>query len=114
MSSLFDAIDTSGSGTITQSQFNHAFETKNPPAVFRHQGADAIFAALDPNGTGEVSKRDFVLTMSGLMVSLRAERPSSVILPPADSLAVSLQSLSEIRPSVAPPSPMGRVVKLTV
>jgi hypothetical protein len=33
MSNLFDSIDTSGSGTITQSQFEQAFQTKNPPAV---------------------------------------------------------------------------------
>ena len=50
MSNLFDSIDTSGSGSITQSQFEQAFQTKNPPAVFQQQGAAAIFAALDPNG----------------------------------------------------------------
>ena len=43
MSSLFDSIDTSGSGSITQSQFEQAFQTKNPPAVFQQQGAGAIF-----------------------------------------------------------------------
>ena len=73
MSNLFDSIDTSGSGSITQSQFEQAFQTKNPPAVFQNQGAQAIFASLDPNGTGSVSKQDFVSTMSGLMASLRAD-----------------------------------------
>jgi hypothetical protein len=52
MSNLFDSIDTSGSGSINQSQFEQAFQTKNPPAVFENQGAQAIFAALDPNVPG--------------------------------------------------------------
>src|ERR1700731_153108 len=73
MSSLFDSIDTSGSGSITQSQFEQAFQTKNPPAVFQNQGADAIFSALDPSGTGSVSQQDFVSGMSKLMASLRAD-----------------------------------------
>ena len=72
MSNLFDSIDTSGSGSITQSQFSQAFQTKNPPAVFQKQGADAIWSSLDPSGSGSVSKQDFVSTMSQLMASLRA------------------------------------------
>ena len=52
MSDLFDSIDTSGSGSITKSQFDQAFQSKNPPAVFQKQGADAIFAGgiFDLNG----------------------------------------------------------------
>src|SRR5271168_2476421 len=73
MTSLYNQIDNSGSGSITQQQFNQAFQTLNPPPVFQKQGANAIFAALDPNGTGSVSKQDFVSGMSGLMVSLRSE-----------------------------------------
>ena len=69
MSNLFDAIDTSGSASITQAQFEQAFQTQNSPAVFQQQGAATIFAALDPNGTGSVSKQGFVSTMSGLMAS---------------------------------------------
>lgn len=78
MSNLFDSIDATGSGSITQAQFEQAFQTQNPPAVFQQQGADAIFAALDPSGTGSVSKQDFVSTMSKLMVSLRAEGPCTI------------------------------------
>jgi hypothetical protein len=44
MSNLFDSIDTGGSGSITQSQFEQAFQTKKPPAVFQKEGVDAIFA----------------------------------------------------------------------
>ncbi|KAB7739142.1 hypothetical protein F2P47_14125 [Parvibaculum sedimenti] len=73
MSNLFDSIDTSGSGSIDQSQFDTAFQTNNPPSVFQKQGADAIWSQLDPSGSGSVSKSDFVSTMKQLMVSLRAD-----------------------------------------
>jgi Ca2+-binding EF-hand superfamily protein len=102
MSSLFDSIDASGSGSITQSQFDQAFQTKNPPAVFQKQGADALFAALDPNGTGSVSKQDFVSGMSKLMASLRAGQSGSPSSQSSDSLAASLQSLNQIDPASVP------------
>lgn len=105
MSNLFNAIDTSGSGSITQSQFDQAFQTQNPPAVFQKQGADAIWTALDPSGSGSVSKQDFVSTMSKLMVSLRAEGTSQG---GSSSLSASLQSLNTINPAtVSPNSPPG-------
>jgi hypothetical protein len=46
MSNLFDAIDATGSGSITQAQFEQAFQTQNPPGVFQQQGADAICGTL--------------------------------------------------------------------
>jgi hypothetical protein len=104
MSSLFDSIDTSGSGSITQSQFDQAFQTKNPPAVFQKQGADAIFASLDPTGTGSVSKQDFVSTMSKLMASLRTEAPVQSASPPTDTLTASLQALKQIDPTTVAPN----------
>ena len=104
MSNLFDSIDSSGSGSITQSQFMQAFQTKNPPSVFKQQGADAIYAALDPSGTGSVSKSDFVSTMSKLMVSLRAEASATSGSSAADSLSASVQSLNQIDPTSAPSS----------
>jgi hypothetical protein len=105
MSSLFDSIDTSGSGTITQAQFNQAFQSQNPPAVFQQQGANAIFSQLDPNGTGSVSKQDFVSTMSGLMASLRADnagQSGSQSSQSSASLTASLQSLNQIDPASVP------------
>jgi EF-hand domain pair len=102
MSNLFDSIDTSGSGSITQSQFNQAFQTKNPPAVFQNQGADAIFAKLDPSGTGSVSRQDFVSSMSKLMASLRADAPAPSGSQPGDSLSASLQALNQLGPTTAP------------
>lgn len=108
MSSLFNSIDTSGSGTITQAQFDQAFQTKNPPAVFQKQGAAAIWAALDPSGSGAVSKQDFVSTMSKLMVSLRAEGSTQG---GSSSLSASLQSLNQIDPTtVSPNNPPGSLI----
>ena len=95
MSSLFNSIDTSGAGTINQAQFNQAFQTLNPPAVFQAQGANAIWSSLDPNGTGNVSKPDFVKMMKDLMVQLRAD-PTTAASPvaPGQTLDSSLQSLN--------------------
>jgi len=113
MSDLFDSIDTSGSGSITQAQFNQAFQTQNPPAVFQNQGANAVFSALDPNGTGSVSRQDFVSGMSKLMVSLRADSASQTSS--QDSLTASLSSLNQIDPSSASSTTTpGSLVNLTV
>lgn len=69
MSNLFDKIDTSGSGSISQSQFDQAFQIMKAPAAIKSLGADAIWSQLDPNGTGSVSKADFVSVMKGVMAS---------------------------------------------
>jgi hypothetical protein len=104
MTSLYDNIDTGGSGSITQQQFNQAFQTFNPPPVFQQQGANAIFSALDPNGTGSVSKQEFVSGMSSLMVTLRSDVASRGTAGPSPSqtLASSLQSLNSLDPSSLP------------
>jgi Ca2+-binding EF-hand superfamily protein len=115
MSSLFDSIDTSGSGSITQSKFEQAFQTKNPPAVFQKQGADAIFASLDPTRSGSVSKQDFVSTMSGLMASLRADGSAQSGSQPANTLNASLQALNQINPaSVRSTATPGTLVNYSV
>ena len=72
MTNLYQQIDASGNGSITKSQFQDAFNTLNPPAVFKNAGVDAIFSQLDPQRTGKVSQADFVSGMKELMVSLRA------------------------------------------
>jgi Ca2+-binding EF-hand superfamily protein len=102
MSNLLDSIDTSGSGSITQAQFEQAFQTQNPPAVFQNHGAQAIFASLDPTGSGSVSKQDFVSTMSGLMASLRAGNSGQSTSQPTDTLTASLQALNQIDPASVP------------
>jgi len=95
MSSLFDKIDNSGTGSINQTQFDQAFQTLNPPSVFQAQGSAVTWSALDSNGTGSVSKPDFVNTMKDLMVQLRAD-PTGAASPvtPAQTLDSSLQSLN--------------------
>ena len=113
MSSLFDSIDSSGSGSITKAQFDQAFQSNNPPAVFQKQGADAIFSSLDPSGTGSVSKQDFVAGMSKLMASLRADNAGQSGSQPSASLTASLQSLNQIDPaSVTPNAAPGSVINL--
>ena len=95
MSTLFDNIDSGGAGSINQAQFNQAFQTLNPPPVFQAQGTAATWSALDPNGSGSVSKADFVNTMKDLMVQLRAD-PTGTASPvtPGQTLNSSLQSLN--------------------
>jgi Ca2+-binding EF-hand superfamily protein len=72
MTSLYNKIDTTGTGSITKPQLEVAFQTLKPPAVFQKAGVDAIFGQLDPTGQGSVSKDDFIQGMKSLMVSLRA------------------------------------------
>ena len=67
MSNLFQLIDTAGTGSITKSQFEQAFNNMNPPAAFKAIGMDAAFARLDPTGSGKVSKEDFIAGMKAMM-----------------------------------------------
>ena len=71
MSDLFGQIDSSGSGSISQSQFTQAFQTMNPPASFQSAGVSSVWANLDPNGSGSVSRQDFTNGMTALMQQLR-------------------------------------------
>jgi Ca2+-binding EF-hand superfamily protein len=71
MANVFSQIDTSGSGSITQSQFTQAFQTMKPTAGFKAMGATAVFQALDPSGSGTVTKQSFVQGMTQLMSQLR-------------------------------------------
>ena len=77
MTSLFDKIDTSSTGSITEAQFDQAFQTLKPPAAFQAAGADAIWSRLDPSGSGSVSQKDFVNTMKSLMAELRKSGSAS-------------------------------------
>jgi Ca2+-binding EF-hand superfamily protein len=72
MTRLFSQIDSAQSGSITQGQFNSAFQSMSPPASFKALGSGAVFSALDPDGTGSVSKSDFINTMSALSNQLRS------------------------------------------
>lgn len=67
MSDLFQLIDTSGTGSITRSQFENAFNNMNTPSAFKAIGLDAAWAKLDPSGSGQVSKQDFIAAMKTMM-----------------------------------------------
>jgi hypothetical protein len=71
MSNLFDQIVTNGSGSMTEAQFMQAFQSMNPPQNSNAQGAAAVWAQLDPNNTGQVSKQDFINGMTALMKQMR-------------------------------------------
>ena len=104
MSNLFDSIDTSGSGSINQAQFNQAFATKSPPAVFRNAGAQSVWNTLDPDGTGSVSRDSFLSTMTSLMASLRAQTPAVSSNSVATTVSSSLTALQAVGSSTPPGS----------
>ncbi|MGD0633260.1 MAG: EF-hand domain-containing protein [Beijerinckiaceae bacterium] len=76
MATLFSQIDTAGTGSITQSQFNQAFQSTNPPAGFRAMGASAVFQSLNPSSSGTVSQQNFVQGMTQLMAQVRSGNAS--------------------------------------
>jgi Ca2+-binding EF-hand superfamily protein len=97
MENLFQKIDTSGSGSITKSQFEQAFQSMNPSKGFQQAGADAVWAKLDPNGTGSVSKQDFVSGMTSMMSGFRHHHgSSSSTASAAQTVTASTSSLSSL------------------
>ncbi len=104
MANLFDKIDTSGSGTISQDQFNQAFQSMNPPKDFKNAGSDQLWSQLDPNNTGSVSKQDFVNTMTQLRAQMHGKHhhhaassaDTSTQQTPAQTASQSVSSLSEL------------------
>ncbi|MCW6512823.1 EF-hand domain-containing protein [Lichenifustis flavocetrariae] len=76
MASVYSQIDTSGTGSISKSQFTQAFQTMKPTWGFRAMGADAVFQALGPNSSGNVSQKDFVQGMTSLMAQFRSTTAS--------------------------------------
>lgn len=100
MSQLFDKIDTSGSGTITKAQFEQAFQTMNPPGRFKSMGADAVWNQLDPNGTGSVSKQDFMNGMKNVMEQLRAQHHGSQSAGSAGTSQTLSSALSSLQSTV--------------
>ena len=76
MTTLFSQIDTSGTGSINQSQFTQAFQTMKPTAGFRAMGPSAVFQALSPNSSGLVSQQNFAQGMTQLMAQFRSSTSS--------------------------------------
>ena len=121
MANLFDTMDTNGSGAITKSQLEKAFQTQNPPPGFKAMGADAIFAKLDTNNTGSVSQADFVSGMTSLASGLRAQRQQSASstapgsTTSQQSLEASLQALNDLGGTApSPDTPKGSLVNALV
>ncbi len=96
MTNLYNQIDTGGTGSITQAQFNQAFQTMNPPGAFQSAGADAVWNNLDPNGSGSVSQQDFVNGMKNQMVQLRQGTDGASASAAAQTSATATQSLVNI------------------
>jgi Ca2+-binding EF-hand superfamily protein len=100
MANLFSQIDTTGSGSITKSQFENAFSSLNPPAGFKAMGADAVFSKLDPNGMGSVSKQDFINDMTKMMSEIRQQIGSNIsasqVPDPTQTINASLGNLNNL------------------
>ena len=102
MTNLFNSIDTSGSGTITKAQFEQAFQTMSPPKVAQQTGADAIWAKLDPNGSGSVTKQNFVSDMTAQMSQMRQHshhHGGGSPVAPSQTVGSSLNALNNLGPS---------------
>lgn len=104
MANLFDKIDTNGTGTISQDQFNQAFQSMNPPKGFKSMGTEQLWNQLDPNHTGSVSKQDFVNTMTQLRTQMHGKHhhhvantaDTSTQQTPAQTINQSASSLSDL------------------
>lgn len=101
MNNLFSQIDTTGSGSINQTQFTQAFSSLNPPAGFKAIGASAVFAKLDPSGSGSVSKQNFISGMTQVMSEVRQQQQSnststSQAPTPTQTIDASLSGLSNM------------------
>jgi len=63
--SLFNEIDTSGSGSITKSGLEQAVTTAGGTTA----AADALYSDLDPNNTGSVTQQQFAQNLPALPFS---------------------------------------------
>jgi hypothetical protein len=70
----------------------------NPSKGFQQAGADAVWAKLDPNGTGSVSKQDFVGGMTSMMSGFRHHHGggASSASSAAQTVTTSTSSLSSL------------------
>jgi len=66
LQNLFNIIDAQGNGSITQTQLEQAVTADGGTT----QGADALYATLDPNHTGNVTETQFLQNLRGPLFSL--------------------------------------------
>jgi Ca2+-binding EF-hand superfamily protein len=98
---LFNQIDLNGDGSVSKTELEQAVSKAGGSS----QGADALYAALDPNNSGGVSEQQFAqilpgsaLPGSGFSDQVQAQLigyqaqgwPGASSLPPGDRLAQSL------------------------
>lgn len=97
MANLFDKMDNSGNGSITKNQFEQAFQTMNPPANVKSTGADTIFKLLDPHSSGQVSKTDFITSMTQILEQLNGQMSGSANGSASQTLTSGLNGLNSIK-----------------
>ena len=100
MSQLFDMIDASGSGTITKDQFQKAFQSLEPPAKLQAVGASQLWARMDTNRTGSVSKRDFLKVM---LDAIRNQGGSGQEIAPASATRTANAATAALKALGNPP-----------
>lgn len=67
----FQSIDSANTGSISKAQFESAFQNMKMPPALKAMGADALFAKMDTNGTGNISKQDFINGIKSLAPKTR-------------------------------------------
>jgi hypothetical protein len=107
MSDLFSQIDSTGSGSITKSQFEQAFQSTSAPSAFKSAGADAVWAKLDPSGSGSVTKQQFTDGMQAARSQIRGgghhhhQSSSATQTPPSKTVGQSLDALSAVGTNIS-------------
>jgi Ca2+-binding EF-hand superfamily protein len=79
---MFTQVDSNGDGAITQSELEQAVTAAGGDKA----GADALYAKLDPNGTGSVSEQQFI-------AALQPPSPSGTTAP--EALLALLDQISQ-------------------
>src|SRR5579859_3315406 len=96
LGSAFDSIDRGATGVITQTEFEQAFASLDLPSGIAAQGADAIFAQLDPNGTGRVLRDDFISGMDQLLTAASSDTNASNSANTTDPASAGLTGLGSL------------------
>lgn len=63
LGTLFDKT-TGGQNAMSKDQFHSLFSSGNTPSSFQGQGP-GLYASLDPNNTGQISRQSFVTGLGG-------------------------------------------------
>ncbi len=67
LNNLYQQIDTTGKGQITKVQFEQSFNKLSLPASVKDMGQEGVLKKLDPNGTGVITKPEFIQRMAPLI-----------------------------------------------